>query len=270
MIIDTHTHVYPDKIAQAVEEMTRQNVADEEKLYGHMTINGLLSSMGNSGVDISVAFCIAERPGVVVAANDFIIKSCDNNRLFGLGTLHPDFEDCEAEINRLRSNGIKGIKWNSLFQGFQLDEERMFRLYELMGDDMIAYFHMGRGTGIHTEHSNSTPDKMVKVLEAFPRMKVVAAHFGGLKMIEEARKYLVGKNLYLDTSWNPTVSELDPRLIAEIIKEHGPHKILFATDYPSCDPEREIEAISRLPLSDDEKELIFWKNANELFGLGIT
>ena len=269
MIIDTHTHVYPEKIAKAVEEMAVKDVAEEAKLYGPITIAGLLSSMERNGVDISIAFCLAERPEVVRAANDFLIESCDRKRLFGLGTMHPDFEDYGAEINRLWSSDVKGIKWSSLFQGFRLDDERMFRLYEAMGDDMIAYFHMGRGPAKHAEHDNSTPDKLARVLEAFPKMKVVAAHFGGFKMLEEVKKQLIGKNLYLDTAWSPSISELDPALVADIIREHGPDKILFGTDYPFCDARKEIEAVSKLPLSDENKELIFWKNAKELFGLKI-
>ena len=253
MIIDTHTHVYPEKIAKAVEEAALKGVAEGTKLYDSITI----------------AFCLTEKPGQVRAANDFLMESCDRRRLFGLGTMHPDFDDYEVEINRLRSNGVKGIKWSSLFQGFTLDEERMFCLYEAMGDDMIAYFHMGRGPSKYTEHNNSTPDKLARVLEAFSKMKVVAAHFGGLKMLGEAREYLIGKNLYLDTAWTDGLDNLDPALVADIVKEHGSDKILFGTDYPFCDVKKEIEAVYRLPLSDEDKERILWKNACELFGLEI-
>jgi len=268
MIIDTHTHVYPEKIAKAVEEVSSRDMEGGASLSGPMTIPGLLDSMERNGIDTSITFCIAERPGVVKPSNDFIIKACDRQRVIGLGTLHPDFEDFEAEINRLRSSGIKGIKWNSLFQGVSLDDERMFRLYEIMGDDMIAYFHMGRGPGKHyAEHDKSTPDRLLKVMEAFPEMKVVAAHFGGLKMLEEAKTQLAGKNLYLDTSWTPTMGELDPGAVADLIMQHGPDKVLFATDYPFTDVGKEIKAVSSLPLSDSVKERIFWRNAKELFNL---
>jgi len=267
MIIDTHTHVYPEKVAKAVEEISTRDMEGGASLSGPMTIPGLLASMERNGVDISITFCIAEKPSVVKPSNDFIIASCDRKRVIGLGTLHPDYEDYEAEIDRLRSSGIKGVKWNSLFQGVSLDDERMFRLFEVMGDDMIAYFHAGRGPGKHfAEHDKSTPDKLIRVMAAFPKMKVVAAHFGGLKMLAEAHQ-LVGKNLYLDTSWTPTVGELEPKVVADLIMEHGPDKVLFATDYPFGDVKEEIKAISSLPLSDEVKERIFWKNARELFAL---
>lgn len=269
MIIDTHTHVYPDKIARVIEEMAVKDVAEGARLYGSLTVTGLLAAMERSGVDISFTFCLAEKPSVVVKSNDFLIESCDRKRLFGLGTMHPDFEDYEVEINRLRDNGIKGIKWSSLFQGFRLDDERMFRLYGAMGDDMVAYFHMGRGPSKYAGHTNSTPDMLARVLKAFPRMKVVAAHFGGLKMLEEARTYLIGKNLYLDTAWTDGLNSLGLDVITDLVKRHGSDKILFGTDYPFCDVKKEIEAVYRLPLSDEAKERILWKNARELFNIAV-
>lgn len=269
MIIDAHTHVYPDRIAKAVEEASVRDVSDGAELFGSLSISGLIHSMQRNSINASIAFCLADRPGVVKAANDFIMAVCDKKRVFGLGTIHPDFEDYEAELNRLRRNGIKGIKWSSLFQKFVLDEKRMLRIYEAMGNDMIAYFHMGRGPGKFTDHVNSTPVRLATVLEMFPEMKVVAAHFGGLQMLAEGRQ-LIGKNLYLDTSWNPSLDELEPTIVADIIKEHGSNKILFATDYPFCDVKREISAVCRLPLNEEDKERILWKNANELFNLQIT
>ena len=89
-------------------------------------------------------------------------------------------------------------------------------------------------------------------------------------MLEESRKHLIGKNLYLDVVWTPSLEALNPEIVAEIIKEHGVDKILFGTDYPFCNVEKEIEVVSKLPLSDADKERIFWKNAAELFDLKIS
>ena len=267
MIIDAHTHVYPERIAQVIVEKTVGDLGEGEgaKLYGPMTIPGLLSAMERGGVDISITFCIAERPEVVRAANDFVMTHCDRNRLRPLGTIHPDFEDYKAEMDRLRQNGIKGVKWSSLFQNFYPDEERMMRLYQAMGDDMIAYFHMGRASGKYAEHCKATPERLVRVMEIFPKLRVVAAHFGGMGMLEDTRKHLFGKNLYLDTAW--TLGELDPGLVAGMIKEHGPDRVLFGTDYPFGDAVKDVAFIHSLPISQEDKERILWKNAKELFGI---
>ncbi|MBI4318008.1 MAG: amidohydrolase family protein [Chloroflexi bacterium] len=188
-----------------------------------------------------------------------------------MGSIHPDFVDYESEINRLRSNGIPGVKWNSLVQDFYLDDARMLRIYEAMGDDMVAYFHMGNfgAAGNYGKHDKSTPERLRSVIDTFPRLKVVAAHFGGLGMLEDAGKYLVGRNVYLDTSWSPSLDVLDPLVIARIIEEHGSDKVLFGSDFPAVEAQRQIKWLSKLPISEEDKERIFWKNANELFGLKL-
>jgi predicted TIM-barrel fold metal-dependent hydrolase len=265
MIIDSHTHTYPDKIAGTVQEMMESQRG--EHLFGKLTIESLLKSMEENGIDASVTFCIAEKPSVVKPANDFILNTCDGKRVIGLGAIHPDFEDYKDEIDRLRKGGIKGIKVHSYFQNCRPDEERMFRIYEALGDDMMVYFHSG-AVGKSYSSSDvvpSAPDTIARVLEAFPRLKMVAAHFGGLYMLEEARKHLLGKNLYLDTCWTPDMDLLDKKVIADIIKEHGSDKVLFATDFPFGEVKKPLEWIRGLPLGDEDKKRILGENARKLF-----
>jgi hypothetical protein len=265
VIIDSHTHIYPTKVAAIVQEMMESQRG--ERLFGKMTTEALLKSMEESGVDASVMFCIAEKPSVVKPANDFLLKTCDGQKLLGLGTIHPDFEDYKNEIDRLRKGGIRGIKVHSYFQNCRPDEDRMFRIYEALGEDMMVYFHSGALGKAYTTSSvvPSAPDTIARVLEAFPRLKVAAAHFGGLYMLEEARKHLVGKNLYLDTCWTPDMDLLDKKVIADIIKEHGPDKVLFATDYPFGEVKKPLEWIRALPLSEKDKRGILGENAKRLF-----
>jgi predicted TIM-barrel fold metal-dependent hydrolase len=264
MIIDTHAHICPDKIAKAVEDITSKRFGP---LYGSFRVSSLLDNMKKYGIDISIVSCIAERPEVVKAANDFVINVQDGKRIVGVGTIHPDFEDYKQEIEKFKQQGIRGIKWNSEVQGCYPDEERMLRIYPEMGEDMIACFHAGEDIGEPLEKAHTTPQRLARVLDMFPKLKVVAAHFGGLHMLEEVRKYLLGKELYFDTAWYPSVTELNPQEIAQLIKEHGSHKILFGTDYPAVDAKEQIDWVSNLPLSAEDKELIFYKNAKRLYGI---
>ena len=261
MIIDSHTHIYPDKIAEIIAKQSAASMHSE--LEGPMNLSGLLAHMQRCGIDASATFCVAEKPSVVKSANDFLMKVCDNRRIIGLGTLHPDFEDYKAEIRRLRAGGIKGIKFHSLFQGLYPDEERMMRFYPEMGDDMIAYFHMGQDPGRPSDTVKATPERLARVLEAFPKLKVVAAHFGALGMLEEATKHLLGKNLYFDTCW--TISKPDPKLVADFVKKQGANRFLFGTDYPFGNGQTDRKWIMSLPLSDKDKGRILGDNAKELF-----
>ena len=255
MVIDVHNHINPDRIAEAVMKVMRSSGMT---LFGSVTIGGLRSSMERAGIDGAIVFCLAEKPSVVKPANDFLISVCDNKRLIGLGTIHPDYEDYKEEIRRLRENSIKGVKFNSLIQNFYPDDEKLFHIYEELGDDMIAFIHGGG--------PQATPQRLARVLDGFPQMKVVIPHFGGQHDLEEAKRHIVGRNVYLDTSWPPRVADLPPETVADIIKSHGSDKVLFGSDYPTADPKVEIEYIRSLPISDDEKERILWRNAKELFG----
>lgn len=267
MIIDIHTHICPDRIAKVVEEISSRRFGT---LYGSMTLNALLLSMEECNIDISVVFNIAERPEVVKPANDFIIKVSDNKKIIGFGTIHPDFEDYKAEIKRLKTNNIKGVKFHSLIQGFFVDEPRMLRIYEeLEKEDIICIFHCGKDPADPLSPPKTSPQKLAKVLNIFPKLKVIAAHFGGLYMLEEVREYLVGRNLYFDTSWTPSLKVLDPLQITEIIKNHGSNKILFGTDYPFTPRKEQINWIKELPLNEEDKQRILWINAQQLFNLSV-
>ena len=106
-------------------------------------------------------------------------------------------------------------------------------------------------------------------MDAFPDLRIVAAHFGGLHMLEESRRWLLGKNVYFDMSWYPGMEDLDPEEIVGWIEAHGSDKILFATDYPTTDTRKQIEWANALPLSGEDKERIFYKNAQDLFGVSL-
>jgi predicted TIM-barrel fold metal-dependent hydrolase len=267
MIIDSHVHVWPDKIAAKVVARLPDVLGYPIDATG--TTAGLLSEMQAAGIDTSFIFGVAEAPRTVTATNDWLM-TVDDPRLIPFGTVHPDYEQYQDEVERLRQAGFKGIKFHALFQGGRPDEERLLRICELMGADLIAYFHVGAGSKAAAESPDqivATPERIARLLDTFPKLKVVAAHFGGHNMIEEVERHLLGRDLYLDTSWVPTLTALDPRAAAALIQRHGADKVLFGTDYPFTNQRRELAAFMRLPLSSEEQELVLGKNAARLIGL---
>ena len=268
MIIDTHNHICPDKVAPLIFK----KLAEEGfKPHGTFMVQDLLSTLDRCSIAGAVVFNVAERPSLVQAANDFLVNVCDGQKLIGLGTIHPDYENFHDELDRCKAMGLMGVKVSSLFQDFFADEERMLRIYQKLCDnDMIAYFHVGKDPVSPAAEAKTSPQRLARVLEMFPKLKVVAAHLGGLEMLEEAEKYLWGKELYLDTTWYPSVELLNPDMITRLIKKHGAEKIFFGTDYPFSDTQKQIDWILKLPISDEEKERILWKNANEFFGFNLA
>lgn len=262
MITDFHTHVAPDKIAARVEEGLRKKGLP---LRGPMTLSGLKNHMRACGILSAITFCVAEKASVVKPANDFIMGLNDGKSIHGFGTVLPDIEDPRAEVRRLRDNGIKGIKFHALFQEQGACDESMFPVYEEMGDDMVAVFHSGRDPSELDKPARTTPEGIARIKSLFPKLKIVAAHLGGHDMLDDVKKHILGKDIYLDTSWTPDIRTVAPDVFMDIVGHHDTKRILFGTDYPTVgDPVAAIEWLKRLPLSNKDKVRIFHDNAAEL------
>jgi len=268
-MIDTHTHIFPDKIAPKIVENMRADSGNQIPLSGDFTLKDLKAYMARCCVEAVFTFCVAERAKAVPPANDFLISITDNRTVFGFGTILPDVADPVAEVRRIRERGLRGIKFHSVFQPIGAGDEGMFSIYEEMArTGMIAYFHVGKDPNHPSHPARTNPQDIARLKERFPALKIVAAHFGGLFMLEEARKWVIGKDIYIDTCWGPNIQSLEAKEVIDLIRRHGAEKVLFATDYPSTlDPGPQIEWWKVLPLKKEEKELIFRGNARRLIGV---
>ena len=269
-MIDTHTHIFPDKIASKVAERFRAWIGDAIALSGDFTLGDLRSYMKRCNIEAVITFCVAERPEVVAQANNFLLEIMDNRTIFSFGTILPSMKDPVGEVRRIHEKGIKGIKFHSLFQPIRAGDENLFLIYEAMDKaGMIAYFHVGKDPANPSHLPGTGPQDIVRLKERFPGLKIVAAHFGGLFMLDEAQKWIVGKDIYVDTCWAPSIQSLRSEQVVKFIRQHGAEKVLFATDYPSTsDPIPQIKWFKELPLEEKEKQMIFRENARRLLGLG--
>ncbi|OQB16079.1 MAG: Amidohydrolase [Firmicutes bacterium ADurb.Bin193] len=250
-VVDCHTHVFTDKIAQkAVLHLVNHY---RMPWSGDGTLTQLLKM-----APVAV-FSTATKPEQVVSINDYI-ASLSDERLICFGTIHPDFSGCEAEIERISALGLKGIKLHPDFQGFAIDDPRMMRIYDVIGSRLPVLIHLG------DENSDySAPRRLSKVLKEFPSLTVIGAHMGGYMRWDEAREHLIGKNLYLDTS--STLCRISPERMGELIGAHGADRVLFGTDYPARLHKEELENFMKVPLKDSERAKILSLNAISLFNL---
>ena len=130
--------------------------------------------------------------------------------------------------------------------------------YELLAREGVIPF------ALYDDKNNQIPNFIID-LEKHPDLIIIAAHFGGYTEWDKAVEYLVGKNVYFDTSstlWKLPVPEAD-----KIIKAHGVEKFLFGSDYPMWDHEGELARFNKLNFSAEERELVMHKNAEKLLGL---
>lgn len=282
MVIDIHTHIFPDKIAaEVIEKLSRISRA---KYFSDGTLNGLLNSMKNCGVDISVILPVATNPLQVVKINDFAAKTAEKFSAQGImyfGAMHPDFEDFRAELSRVKNLGLKGIKIHPIYQGVNLDDKKFLRIIERAAElDLIVITHAGLDIGFPGVVQCS-PKMARNVVKEIGNFKFILAHMGGWKNWDEVLTELAGTNIFLDTAFStgkiPTRSDFvwqaeDLNLLSveeflKLVKTFGAEKILFGTDSPWSSQKDSVDFIKNLPISEIEKNKILGENAEKLLTL---
>ncbi|AEF94987.1 amidohydrolase 2 [Desulfotomaculum nigrificans CO-1-SRB] len=264
MLIDMHVHVFPDTIAPKVKEQLNHHYGLPVHHQG--TRQEFKNIMRLGHVDTAVFFTAATRPDQVPAANHWAITNTRDG-LLGFGTLHPDYDNIEGEIKKLKKAGVKGIKFHPDFQQFYLDDPKALTLYEKIARDFVVIFHIGDDTD-GSKINYSTPERLARVLDYIPGLRVIAAHMGGYLMWDRSLKHLVGKKLYFDTS--SCYGILPNEQFKFMIKEHGADKILLGSDYPFNSPLTEVANLTQLALAEKELQAITGENARALMGsLGL-
>lgn len=276
MIIDFHTHVYPDKIAERTIRALGK-IADV-KPYTDGTVEGLLNSMKEAGVDKSVILPVNTRAGqfeTITAFAKHINDTYDN--LISFGGIHPDDEDIPAKVRFLKENGFKGIKIHPDYTETFIDDERYINIIaEAKKVDLLVITHAGKDPAYSTIHCPS--DRAAKMLNRvqelapFEKPFFIFAHLGGNRILPDVEKYLVEQNCYIDISCSfndiGSFSTSTDDDIVRVIKNHGADKILFATDSPWNGQKEYVKRFKALTgLSDTEKDMILGKNAERILSL---
>lgn len=263
-IVDSHCHIYPEKIA----DKAVKGIGDFYDLS--MSLDGrcdtLITEGKKAGIGRHLIFSVATRPSQTRSINEFIASevTAHPDIFTGLGTLHPDSDDIAGDIAHLKSLGLRGVKLHPDVQGFKIDDYRCLSIYEKCEGELPILFHTG-----DSRFDLSNPNRMEPILEIFTGLTVIGAHFGGYSIWEEASRRLCGHpNFYVDSS--SSLFALSAETATEIIRRYGADKVLFATDFPMWSPAEEIKRFDALPLTEAERERILWKNANELFSLGLN
>lgn len=263
MIVDAHVHVWPDKLAA----VAIGDVVPELDRHGDGRVSTAVSSMRASGVDRAISLGVATAPAGVDGTNRFA-GSLDPAFFVGFGSIHPELGVAD-NLTSLRANGLKGAKVHPLFQGYALDDPRLLELLDAMQGEFAIAVHVGNGAS-EVSNARAAPALMRALIKQFPRLDIIACHFGGYRLLEEAEDTIVGLPVFLDTSWPPSLDTLDPGRVRRLIERHGPERVVFGSDWPMGSAEREITAIRALGLSDADTDAVLGGNLVRLLALGET
>jgi len=260
MIIDVHTHAFPDHIASIAMEKLENS--SNSKAYLNGTIADLLRSMDKAGIDVSIMACVATSPAQFNSIFTWC-KSIAGPRIIPLPSIHPDSRDISGEIRKIKEAGFPGIKLHAEFQSFFLDEQRAYFIYqEAMENGLFILFHCGYDISF-PDSDRSDPERLAHIHKDFPELKIVASHMGGWRQWDKVIRLLIGKDIYLDTSY--TIGYIDENSLQTILTRHSPDRVLFGTDSPWKDQQVEVSLINSLDISSEFKKQILGKNAQSLF-----
>lgn len=281
MIIDFHTHIFPEKIA----EKALKALSDSSRAvpYTDGTYAGRKNSMKESGIDYSVNLAVATKANQVEGINNVAIETKEqeyNSGVIQFGAMHVEYENVKAELKRLSEAGVKGIKIHPAFYQLDISDKRIKNIiYEASSLGLIIITHAGWDIGF--PEANYIPvDSLLDISKEINPDKMVLAHMGGWNDWEKVEKYLAGSSYYFDTAFSigkiiaredlpepmRTYNMQDDDFV-RLCRKHGIERILFGTDSPWADQREYVEKINSLDFTESEINCIFSDNAKKLLDL---
>ena len=259
MILDIHTHCYPDNLAASA--LRGWNGPGDATLPDG-TLAGLLHDLDDAGIDRAVVLHVAHRPSSAHGVNQFAreVQEGSGGRLRCFGSVHPDAPDAMEELWRIKALGLHGVKLHPMFQRFDPTDSRYFPLYREMGHmGLPVLFHCGR----HPGHPISlVPDQMAAILPHFAGAQVIGAHLCGLCGAPEQLSTLLRLPIYVDLGY--CARYFDSSTLSRFLGRLDPARVLFGSDTPWDSAGFALRALERTGLSSRALEQISFQNAAQL------
>lgn len=270
MIIDFHTHQFPDKIAEKTIGMLAAKSGSTPHTNG--TAADLTRVLTEAGVDLGVVLPVVTKPSQFDTVNECAAHLARAYpKLLSFGGIHPDGEDIEAHVAKIAALGLKGIKIHPDYQGVMIDDERYVRIAKAaLAHGLMIVTHAGVDDGF-PETVHCPPERAARFLDAVyggknpDKPMIVFAHGGGNRQFDEVIRHLSGRNVYFDLAYICAYASKED--VLSLIHTHGADRILFASDCPWGSPADTIAFIRALDLSEADKQAILGENAARALGL---
>ncbi|MBF0258564.1 MAG: amidohydrolase family protein [Desulfamplus sp.] len=280
MIIDFHTHIFPDDICNS-----RENYFDNEPAFKLLynspsskiaSAPDLLQIMDEEEVKLSVIFGFPWKDGdTAIKNNDYIMESVAKypDRFKGFACFDMEWEGAAKETQRCIKGGLCGVGELAFYLS-GIDDQALSRLEPVMevcmkAGNLPVMIHTNETVG--HKYPGKTPntlEQIYKLAKRFPENRIVLAHWGGgiffYNLLKKESKGVL-KNIWYDTAASPFLYD---SAIYRVVREIGlMDKIVMGSDYPLLKPSRYYKDINDSGISKEEKEKIIGKNAMLLMGL---
>ncbi len=260
--IDFHTHAFPDLIASTA--ISALEKSGKVKAYLDGTVNALLGSMDQAGIDSSVICSIATRPEQFQPILEWS-AAIRSQRIIPFPSLHPSDRNVIEHLELIHKLGFKGIKLHPYYQDFFIDDSSLDDLYGKVSDlDLILIMHTGYDIA-YPRVKRANPQRIRKVISQFPELKLITTHLGGWDDWEDVRQELTGKPVYMELSF--ALDFLDQIRIRDMLLSHPPEYLLFGSDSPWTDQATTLKMLRKMNLEPDLFERMTNTNARQLLNL---
>ena len=264
MVIDFHTHAFPDSIAErAIAGLLK---ASENRFLpcSDGTLGRLKNNMDKFGVDISVVQPVITKASQLKTLNEWA-KSIESDKIISFGGIYPHTDDYKSDIDFVVSLGLKGLKFHPEYQDFVLDDKKMLPIYDYaLSKGLMLLFHAGFDPAYQPPF-RSNPKMFSNILNELKGGTIIAAHLGGQQQWDDVIEELCGKDIYLDTSMG--FKYFTKEQFLKVVELHGVDKILFGSDSPWSRADEEIASLKAMPISEEDKQKIFYLNAKKLLSI---
>ncbi len=264
MIIDAHTHIYPDSVAKKALHTVISNINGQLNAFTDGTLNGLVSSMDSAHIDYSIVLPVATSPGQGRGIFKWIKKIIAfSPRLIFFGSVHPGDSGCRDLIREMSEFGLQGLKFHPGYQGFPIDSKAAYAIYEEAArQEMVMYFHSGYDPSLPGCDYTSV-ERYAAFLKDFSGSKIVLAHGGGYDEWDKALDLLGGHRCYFDVAFVLESMKCNNDAI-EMYRQNEDY-FLFGSDSPWRDQKTYVDLICNSDtMTEEQKEKLFSRNIRKL------
>ena len=262
MIIDMHTHIFPEKIAKKTLDLLAERCHTNP--YTNGMEDGLKASAVEAEIDLSVILPVVTKPSQFESINKFAMQFREG-ALYSFGGIHPDSDNYKEELRFLKQNGFIGIKLHPDYQGMYFNHLKMKRVIDYASElGFIIVTHAGDDP-LCPDDVHCTPKMARELIREVQPEKLVLAHMGGNSLLDEIEEYIIGENVYLDTAY--VLRKIPKKRLIKMFENHSYDKIFFATDSPWSSQKDDVQYLKTLEIPEVEKDKIAWKNAKKILDI---